>query len=431
MGINAKVEFIYHNVGQGLFYSGEINRLFCSRNIIKFRFIYDCGSENIRLINTSIRKFRRTTNDNKIDLLIISHLHSDHVSGLDELFNNFIIKKVVLPYLFPVERLLVALRRINMPAWYYNFLSDPVEYLFERGVERIILLGGEDGGGEGISPENLSPSPPEGNNTDKPYLYKLPDDKELREKIMQHDKSWRKYIYDGKLLVKNHNGYVVVLNLWFFKFFNYKIPPSALQDFERCFRKNGLEISDEDIKNAIRDKERLKNLKECYINLSRYLKNDFNNTSLVLYHGPVGKPKIEPGLLYYSPCFCFNFCPCFFYSSACSSFYSYRFYNSIFGQLLTGDISFNMKYDELKKHYRCCIDSILMAQVPHHGAGKNWKRKILNDISNCEFWVISAGFRNRYRHPSCKVIKDICSKWKKYFWVNEKIHMVIKGKVKW
>ncbi len=154
--IKGEIDFIYHNVGQGLFYSGEIKL----QNNTTFRFIYDCGSENTRLVNTSIRRFKQDLrDDDEIDSLIISHLHSDHVSGLNELFNNFVIKDVILPYFPPIERLLIALRRINMPLWYYEFLSDPVRYLIEKGVERVIIVGGEEGGEESTPPEEIPPSP--------------------------------------------------------------------------------------------------------------------------------------------------------------------------------------------------------------------------------------------------------------------------------
>ena len=67
--IRAETDFIYHNVGQGLFYSG--NLVTPSSN---FRFVYDCGSENIQLVSTSIRRFKHDINGDEIDLLVISHL---------------------------------------------------------------------------------------------------------------------------------------------------------------------------------------------------------------------------------------------------------------------------------------------------------------------------------------------------------------------
>ncbi len=431
--MNANTKFIYHNVGQGLFYSGNI-----MTSNSAFRFIYDCGSERIKLINTSICRFKCDINDDsEIDLLIISHLHSDHISGLDELFNNFTIKEVVLPYLSPTERLLIALRRINLPTWYYNFLSDPVEYLFKRGVKRIILLGGKEGGKGEIPPENLSPSSPEGDILEKLDIGKLSDDENLKKEIFNSNENWERYIKTNKLLVKNHNGYVIALGLWVFRFFNYKhkIPPIVFRNFERCIRnnvskKNDNDINDNDIKRAIRDKKCLKSLKRCYTNLKKHLGNDFNNTSLVLYHGPKDRPKIESSFL----CFCPHPYPCYFYSPrVCLNkiFFRGRNIHKYFGQLLTGDIDFNMNYNGLKKHYEYFREHVLIAQVPHHGSKNNWNSTVLRDFPNSKCWIISAGLENKYGHPSFEVVEDICSNGKKCCLVNEIIHMAIKGEVRW
>lgn len=414
----AETEFIYHNVGQGLFYTGDIK----VKNA-KFRFVYDCGSENKGLVNTSIHRFKQDFGADEIDLLIISHLHSDHISGLNKLLNNFAIKDVILPYFPPVERLLIALRRTNMPAWYYVFLSDPVTYLLERGVERVIILGGEEGGREDRPPEDIPPSPPEGEI--KLNIEKLPDDKVLKKEISQNDENWNEYIGE-RLLIKNHNGYILALGLWIFRFFNYEIPPSVLHNFHVCI--SSQIINNEDIKRIIRDKNRLKALKSCYTAISKHLRNNLNNTSLVLYHGPVGNNEVETQFLflnhYYTHCpFCY---PCLY---GCRILLGQN--NNRFGQFLTGDIDVNMKYDELIRHYTNYLENVIIIQVPHHGAIKNWNKKIIDDIPDSELWIISAGLGNRYGHPSWRVINDLCFNRKKSIWVNEMNYMMIKGKIRW
>lgn len=111
------VELTYNNVGQGLFYSGRID---------DFNFIYDCGSENRRHMLSVIRDFKRQKlTGSKVDLLILSHLHDDHVSGLSALFENgTLVDTVVLPYLSPVERLMVSFENLAAPSWMYSFWAD-------------------------------------------------------------------------------------------------------------------------------------------------------------------------------------------------------------------------------------------------------------------------------------------------------------------
>ncbi len=78
-------EFVFHGVGQGLFYSGSIDDG-------AFRFILDCGSETPKAIELP---FLSCCN---IDFVAISHFHKDHINGLPLLFQNYQIKKVYLPY---------------------------------------------------------------------------------------------------------------------------------------------------------------------------------------------------------------------------------------------------------------------------------------------------------------------------------------------
>jgi len=422
-----EIEFIYHNVGHGLFYSGEIKL----QNNTTFRFIYDCGSKNVRLVSTSILRYKEDFGDDDINLLIISHLHSDHVSGLEELFNNFTIKDVILPYFSPIERLLIALRRIDMPLWYYEFLSDPVKYLIEKGVERVIIIDGGGSGERGIPPEEIPPF----TLKDGFDISKLPDNEKLSKKIHINEKNWKQFIENGKLLTKDHDGYALALSLWIFRFFNYKILPSKLKNFEYCLRNQGLDVNDsENIKKIIINRKLLKRLKKCYEALIEYLQNDFNNTSLVLYHGPVGKLNVEAYFLYLNPSYIYYHCPFYIlcrYRFDCSiAFFKYKC--DRFGQLLTGDINLNMRYNELKRHYISYLKNVLIVQVPHHGAKKNWNKNMIKDFPNGKFWIISSGFNNRYGHPSYIVIEDIVSNSKcKCIWVNEINHMRVKGIVVW
>lgn len=422
---HAEAEFVYHNVGQGLFYSGEI-KLQNQKNVNvsnnTFRFVYDCGSENRNLVNTSVRRYKQDVKDDKIDLLVISHLHSDHVNGLEELFKNFKIKDVILPYLTPIERLLIALRKTNMPQWYYEFLSDPVSYLMEKGVNRVIIIGSEESNGRPPFPEDIPPYNPEAEPLN---IDKLSDDEELKEEIGKHDKNWIKYI-NKKLLIKNHNGYILAQNLWLFRFFNYKITSSSLEQFHYCISNLINNYNIYDIKSLIKYikiliNEYKESLKKCYNEIKKQLKNDFNNTSLVLYHGPVN--NLRDSTLRLAGYCIYDRCKCYLNK--------YTHFPHSFGQLLTGDIDLNMRFDELKEHYSNYLDRVVAVQVPHHGARKNWNRNILEEVSNGKFWIISAGLKNRYGHPSCKVIGDILCNDKQYIWVNETNCAVMKGEIDW
>ncbi|MBU7047213.1 MAG: MBL fold metallo-hydrolase [Theionarchaea archaeon] len=132
-----KVRFEFHKVGQGLFYTGKIG---------EFNFVYDCGSKQKNPLVDAIRSYKSNFHERGMDMLIISHFHSDHVSGLDYLLQNIGVADVLIPYFTPLERLIVALRWSNLPKWYskwyYEFLRDPVSYFLDRGARRVIIVGG-------------------------------------------------------------------------------------------------------------------------------------------------------------------------------------------------------------------------------------------------------------------------------------------------
>ena len=80
-------EFTFWNVGHGLFYTGCIGDC-------KLNFLYDCGSSGNDRIKKCISdgKF-----PNIFDFAVISHLHKDHINGID----MFMEKHSVCEYLFP------------------------------------------------------------------------------------------------------------------------------------------------------------------------------------------------------------------------------------------------------------------------------------------------------------------------------------------
>lgn len=93
------VERKFHSVGQGAFYTEKIYDDFN-----EYKIVYDCGSTTTN--NSSI--LRREI-DNQfdsgdiIDILFISHLHKDHVNGIEYLMQRCTIRNIVLPLVHPTE----------------------------------------------------------------------------------------------------------------------------------------------------------------------------------------------------------------------------------------------------------------------------------------------------------------------------------------
>ena len=197
-----KINFKFHNVGQGLFYSGEIS---------KFKFIYDIDSKNELLVNAAIdcllSKVKENMLKENIDMLILSHLHEDHANGLPYLLNNIKVQTVILPYLPPIGRLITTLQATTGSEEYYQFLANPIKFLFEHGVEQVVLITrGESSEGKNVEVNYwpTSPSPEFFLDESKPELNleNLPEGNEEEVLSEKQDKEIENYIREGLLLIK-------------------------------------------------------------------------------------------------------------------------------------------------------------------------------------------------------------------------------------
>jgi hypothetical protein len=357
--------FIFHNVGQGLFYSGEIGDL---------RIVYDCGSTRRKHLSSIVSKFKKTNlTSRKIDLLILSHLHDDHVAGLSALLKKpkISIDTAVLPYLSPIERLMVSLTKISLPRWFYEFWADPVRFLLENGVERVLLLGGSE---PSLPKDEFGREGRFANEAERMDLSEMPDDSGLRREVMEKDSQWTEFLKQRRLLIKNHDGYIftrVPHGTWIFRFFNCKVDDSNLSQFAGCIKPI---VKSASLTNILKSRSRRRQLKKCY----NVLHKDFNNTSILAFHAPIlRKPR----------------------SSTCPFNYG--------GHLLTGDIDLNKKWAEIRKHFGFVLSKLSLCLVPHHGSKHNWNEAILATIPTKCHWIISSGIANRHGHPSFSVVQDI------------------------
>ncbi len=446
MSISADTRFEFHNVGQGLFYSGEIN--FESNKIKKrFLFVYDCGSEKKAKIDYEITRFKNSIEEKRvIDLFVLSHFHADHVNGLDNLFNNFTVKRVIIPYFNLTERLIVSLQSINQEAWYYSFLSNPFKFFIERGVEEIIVI--NRGGGfdeNNLNDDNLPGSPDSFENLEllinleKGDINNFYEDENIDERIRD------------KIKIYTHKGYITILKLWLFKFFNYEVPIKTLNDFETCVKNifQNQNIKDINIKDIILNKQLRNKIKKCYDKLKKdgNLKN-FNNTSLVMMHTPINHKAMRVFRVLnnnFFPFICFYDCnfDCFEEFIRCLRHYCHhchpRFYHNFidkyhfykcFAQSLTGDIDLNFNYRQFSTHFDFFKNKLLINQIPHHGAFKNWNNDFLYDFTPF-FNIASAGETNRYGHPSIKVFDNILENCSFPFQVDENHWFTVKARFSW
>jgi len=391
MPVHCRVRFTFHNIGQGLFYSG---------NIENFNIIYDCGSRRKTHANKVVSNYKKNDlSRNKLNLLIISHFHDDHTSGLYSLLirkPKLSVDLAIIPYLSPIERLIISLSRNDMGNWYYKFLANPMKFLLDNGVKKVMVLNT----GEPPPPENPTEQrPPNEERPDDDYWdenqafsvkAKILPDSHLQKKLEREETKLKEFLDNKRLVAKQNNG-LIQLNAhslnWLFRFYNCKIEnEQGLKTFEDCIKPI---VKNEHPAEIISNTSKRRELRKCY----KSLHTDLNNTSILLYHRP----------------FLIN------YNDAVS--------HDNEAHLLTGDINLKQKTNEICTHFGNDLSKVAACLIPHHGSEKSWDKTFLNNLPPQCVWVVSSGIGST-KHPSFKVFNDITSTGHGFFFCHEAMNMV-------
>ena len=358
----------------------------------KFNFIYDCGSENEKYVKKVIND--EYLENNELDMLVISYFHKDHINGLKFLLENKKPKYVFLPYFTKIYRVYVLAKNLSFAIkndWYLKFLRNSTEFFLEYGISKDNIYYIHSSFHDGEEDERLIEP-----NEDFVFIDNLERINNSFSLEGQHrtDKGYIQYGY------------------WMFKFFNLKINEKKLKVFKQCIEKKNINLIDLNLG----DEKNINFLKDCY----KKVRKNLNDTSLVMLHKPlVNNLSIRSicDMSYFK--YMLLFLSCDFCGKECINYgKNYR----SFAQLLTGDINLkdDNNYKEFKNHYKRYLEEIILFQVPHHGAKNNWNKDILNDLTKCFYYVVSAGRNSRYNHPNFRIFLDIIEKGKCFIYVNEK-----------
>ncbi|MBU3110832.1 hypothetical protein [Clostridium lacusfryxellense] len=402
MSINVNCDTKFHNVGQGIFYSGHI-----FNEDFNFYFIYDCGTESTqKYIRRSIEElcYEIKRNKSKLNLLVISHFDNDHVNQLGKLLDSIEVDTVIMPYLTPICILALAAKFSRESEEYYDFIADPIKYLIGKKVNNIILLGEGDASEDEVIFSNLDNL----DNLDDNLIIKLENDNELKEFVMENED-----INDiSKVMFRKHDGYIFLKNLWMFRFFNCSSGEEDLYRFITMLDSYKIDISTTSkIVEIIIDKDKRNILKHCY----KTVWKSINNTSVVMYHSPIGKNLIVDNYITVNHKRICTIDKKYQKQSKrhCRELhYAFNRFSTIYqknisGTLLFGDIDLNYRYKEITTHFKNGLDNILIIQVPHHGSVYNMCYSILEDVNNGSTWVVPFGIYNRHNHPNEVVIEII------------------------
>lgn len=409
--------FSFYPAGQGGFYAGGVY----INDTMTLSVVYDCGTlskkesieQSIHDFNNLLIKF-----NNRLNILVISHLDADHVNKLKILLTN--IKQVdliVLPYISRITSILYGIRSLNNilikdKKFYIDFITNPIST-----IENITQIGKF----MFVSPNKCDDSDvfydqikiSDENNEKNTLKLKGKINKILEEKLEKvygekyNDKI---HVIDKELdliMLDSNNAYV-----WLFKFWESEVQyRKNISGFFKELKLKHIDVSSmQNIRNALINNQ--KELRDIY------RKNSFsiNNTSIVLYHSPT-VAEMYYGYVYLiddltnqiNDCFCKDYL-CGMSGDILSVGRS--------GTLLMGDINLKENYDELIKYFENEMNNLFIVTLPHHGSKNNWYYKFYKKY--CAWlYVAQAGFSSKFSHPSYEVVCGLQKYNRRFCIVNE------------
>ena len=331
---NFIMQRVFMPVGQGAFYVEKFND--------DFTVVYDCGSyKNTSIVEGNIKNSILAT---KIDLFIISHYHEDHINGLEYIFKNFTVKRMLMPYLNLTEQIESFIDediKNNSNDFYKNFCINPSKALFDNFAK---------------SSEITFVNTEQSAQANEINIENLPQNINSGDKIT----------------------YNVVNSTWIYIPFNF-------QNTKRTEKFKTL-ISHLDLDTIDKFKNYYEKNKSEFIDIYKTkITGNINTNSLVLYSGIYANIK----------------------TTTYSTRRNFSFTQNISGCLYLGDYNAkgNKEVEELEERYCSYYPHISTIQIPHHGSKGNYNKK-LNFKPNI-ISIISAGIDNQFKHPHSETLKEI------------------------
>ena len=337
-----RAECQFAKAGQGLFYNG----LLVGQNGHSFSFVYDCGtSSGATVLMNSISEYKELVGQ-RLDLLAISHFHQDHISHIPELIDGLELGTVVIPFIRPELRLLLAAQYENISDDYdrIRLYGDPEMYFIAHGAERVVMASGGDKKSDNDDIDFFSKPPEEYSQNDG-------EDKESsnRTTVIGNKISIDANVFANK--ADEYRGCFSVIApsyLWEFRFKNLhydRLQANFWNDILKLLERHKNSF-DEILKN----RRYIKQLQKIYAD---NFKGNFNDTSLILLSRPLRRGWLVDNL----------FCRHYESKNCIDCKNEHRdicFINGQAATLLLGDLP--MDYKILNRYLHCIEDH--MVQLP-------------------------------------------------------------------
>lgn len=348
-----------YSVGDGLCYEGRWR----SERDKRYHMVIDCGNriptcrkkwkgklstqmecnERLQIVTDEI-----ALHDHRLDLFILTHLHMDHYSGYRYLFRETWIETIIMPYLYPEERLCLIVAN-ELEEEERRFMARPYSEILRQARERnpnvrLVLVRGN-----GRLPEQ-NQDVNEVNSGDSTIWGQRHEE---QEEILETED-----LSDARAEVVSTipEGISITGIEWMFKLYNLEADQDEINVLKRAVGK----LDARRLYDIITDPHKLGNARKIYAKIAGSYGNDINNTSILIYHTP----------------------------------YDCRGRG---GTRIMGDIDLK-RYNitqEILKFFDLEIGTIGFFSIPHHGSNDNWN-ELLIDRGNLDGTVCFASTHNYY-----------------------------------
>ncbi len=388
-----------------------------SQKNLQATIMYDCGGrcrkDILKNVLSSVRKmlpFESRTR--KLDVMILSHLHDDHINGFDTLCNRgIIIDRLIIPHYNDSDFCILigylatkgaTAKQINLIA---QIIDDPSSWVSQRGVRQVIAISPDD-----FESDKELPAPP-------------PDEPDLRgyeHLAIRREESSILNLYAQRVLgsdrgdgarktadlVKVSNGIFLTLDpskigwgsIWMIVPFCQRNPPGrgGHHNVERYV---------EGVKEVL-----------CKYNRDGRIVISGRGTERVLrqikslFRKYIGSQHATWNLLSVSAYMGFSLLPWRLIADVCKFSCGYFWMHShefprnfIKSWILTGDTRIKQGC-AWHTFYRKYLDGYFVFQIPHHGSRYNFDENIIRE-RNC--FVFATANRNDPKHPHPNLLKRL------------------------
>lgn len=367
-------------VGQGAFYAEQFKS-----NETKINVIYDCGSSTgVEIVNKMIASaFSR---GEKIYAVFISHMHYDHINGLEFLLKYCNVENLYLPYLTPDNVTISFIVQEMATCKKSEFVKDFV-----------------------LNPENAVEDFCKENNCSRPRIRFVVSNEDRKARIMDIEQKGNQYHFSGDSISLPQMRYIKGWEEWRYIPYNYE-NEGRKKEFLSELHKLNLDMSNQDeIRKQLRTKRGRELIKKAYEHVS----GNLNTNTMVVFSGLDPETKMWSWQEILPNPFVMRCC--YDCGSSISS-----------GCLYMGDFDARSEknYQSLVDSYKNVWGQIGIIQLPHHGSESNFNVDLLTKSA---FFVISAGYKNKYRHPHVKVLKELILHKRLFAWITEDVGSIMQS----